>query len=166
MRTMQEWLDEYGESHRHPTNKALHWVCVPAIMFSLLGLLWLVPVPRVAEALGAWANWATLLVALAALWYLVLSPTLMIGMLVISLAMLTLVYLVVPSLPFPPWILFVAIFVVAWIGQFIGHHVEGRKPSFFKDVQFLLIGPAWLLSHLYRRPGAGRLPSGTGRPTG
>ncbi|HEX7063410.1 MAG TPA: Mpo1-like protein [Woeseiaceae bacterium] len=160
---MQQWLDEYGESHRHPTNKAVHWVCVPAIMFTVLGLLWLLPVPAFAAALGPWSNWATLAVALAAIWYLLLSPPLALGMLLISLGMLAAIAWLDATLPFPSWILFVAVFVAAWIGQFIGHRIEGRKPSFFKDVQFLLIGPAWLLSHLYGRR---RVPAGRPRSTG
>lgn len=45
------------------------------------------------------------------------------------------------------------IFVVAWIGQFVGHKIEGAKPSFFEDIQFLLIGPAWLLSFVYDKIG-------------
>jgi uncharacterized membrane protein YGL010W len=45
------------------------------------------------------------------------------------------------------------VFAVAWIGQFVGHGIEGRKPSFLEDVKFLLIGPAWLLGDLYRRLG-------------
>lgn len=148
---MQEWLDEYGESHRHPTNKAVHWVCVPAIMFTVLGLLWLVPVPAAAAALGPWANWATLVVLLTTIWYVILSPPLALGMALVSLGILALVHAIEQTLPFPSWILYLAVFTVAWIGQFIGHRIEGRKPSFFKDVQFLLVGPAWLLSHLYRR---------------
>jgi uncharacterized membrane protein YGL010W len=44
-----------------------------------------------------------------------------------------------------------AVFAIAWLGQFIGHKVEGAKPSFFKDLQFLLIGPLWLLSYVYQR---------------
>jgi uncharacterized membrane protein YGL010W len=166
MRSMQQWLDEYGESHRHPTNKAVHWVCVPAIMFTVLGLLWLLPVPAFAAALGPWANWATLVVALAAAWYVVLSPSLALGMVLISVAMLALIHWVDAVLPFRSWILFVAVFVVAWIGQFIGHRIEGRKPSFFKDVQFLLIGPAWLLSHVYRRFGTRPPAPDPHRPAG
>lgn len=164
MRTMQQWLDEYAESHRHPTNKTIHWVCVPAILFSVLGLLWLVPVPQSAAVLGPWANWATLLMVLAVVWYVVLSPALAVGMAIVAGAMLALVHQIEPGLPFPPWALYTGIFVVAWIGQFIGHEVEGRKPSFFKDVQFLLIGPAWLLADLYRHLGIDPAPSDTGRP--
>jgi uncharacterized membrane protein YGL010W len=166
MRTMQQWLDEYGESHRHPTNKSIHWICVPAILFSVLGLLWLVPVPRDVAALGAWLNWATLLVALAVIYYLVLSPSLALGMGLITLAMFGVIHWLEAAVAFPPWILFAGIFVVAWIGQFIGHEIEGRKPSFFKDVQFLLIGPAWLLADLYRHLGIREASSGAGRPTG
>jgi uncharacterized membrane protein YGL010W/LEA14-like dessication related protein len=154
---MQQWLDEYGESHRHPTNKTIHWICVPAILFSVLGLLWLIPVPQFAATIGPWANWATLVLALAVIWYLVLSPPLATGMAVIALLMLLVIRQVELGLPFPPWRLFVGIFVVAWIGQFIGHEIEGRKPSFFKDVQFLLIGPAWLLAHLYKQAGVRRI---------
>ncbi len=153
MRTMQQWLDEYGESHRHPTNKSIHWICVPAILFSVLGLLWLVPVPSGMAALGAWVNWATLVVALAVIYYLVLSPALAVGMAAIVLLMLGAIGWLATAPAFPPWTLFAGIFVVAWIGQFIGHKIEGRKPSFFKDVQFLLIGPAWLLADLYRHLG-------------
>jgi uncharacterized membrane protein YGL010W len=51
------------------------------------------------------------------------------------------------------WQVCLALFIVAWIFQFIGHKIEGKKPSFFKDLQFLLIGPAWLLSFIYQKVG-------------
>lgn len=166
MRTMRQWLDEYGESHRHPANKTIHWICVPAILFSVLGLLWLLPVPSAAAALGTWVNWATLVFALALIYYLLLSPPLAIGMAATVLLMLALVAWLVAAVTFPSWMLFAAIFVVAWIGQFIGHEIEGRKPSFFKDVQFLLIGPAWLLADLYRHFVTGYASSEPQRPAG
>jgi len=53
----------------------------------------------------------------------------------------------------PLWQLALGVFVIAWILQFIGHAVEGKRPSFFTDVRFLLIGPAWLLAFLYRALG-------------
>ena len=164
MRTMQDWLEEYGDSHRNPTNKTIHWICVPAILFSVLGLLWLVPVPQFAASAGPWLNWATLLMALAFVYYLVLSPALAAGMVMIALAMFGLIRVLEASLGTPVWMLFVGIFVLAWIGQFIGHMIEGKKPSFFKDLQFLLIGPAWLLADLYGHLGIRHLPAGRGRP--
>lgn len=153
MKTMQQWLDEYGESHRNPTNKTIHWICVPSILFSVLGLLWLIPVPQFAAAIGPWINWSVLLMVAAVLYYLVLSPNLAVGMALIAMVMFALIDRLEQAVTFPLWWLFVGVFVVAWIGQFIGHEIEGKKPSFFKDLQFLLIGPAWLMADAYRRAG-------------
>jgi uncharacterized membrane protein YGL010W len=152
MRTANQWLDEYGESHRNPVNKLLHWICVPPILLSALGLLWSLPVPDAFKVLSPWLNWATLAGATAIIYYLRLSSVLAGGIALGFVAMfLALAWLA--TLPWPLWRTCVAIFVVAWIGQFVGHAFEGKQPSFFKDLQFLLIGPLWLVSHLYRRVG-------------
>jgi uncharacterized membrane protein YGL010W len=151
MRTAEQWLEEYGESHRHPANKALHWVCVPVIVLTVLGFLRSLPVPAAFAALPG-LDWATLAVVLAVGYYLRLSPALALGaapLLILGLAALG----ALESLPWPLWASCAALFVVAWIGQFVGHAIEGRRPSFFKDLQFLLIGPLWLLADLYRRIG-------------
>ena len=134
MKAIDQWFDEYGESHRNPINKLTYWICVPLITFSVLGMLW---------AIHPWV--AMLVVGASLLFYAMLSWQIAAAMLVVSLVMLLILslmtYVFWPS---------VAIFVLAWIGQFIGHHIEGKKPSFFKDLQFLLIGPAWLLSFVFR----------------
>ncbi len=152
MRPVQEWLDEYAESHRHSTNKLLHWICVPAIVISVVGLLWALPVPAAFAAGAPWLNWGTIALGLALAYYLALSRSLGFGMVLVVIAVSVIVRWL-DTLPPPLWITCVAIFVVAWIGQFIGHVYEGKRPSFFKDVQFLLIGPLWLLAHVYRRAG-------------
>lgn len=152
MRTVANWLTEYGASHADPTNKLLHWLCVPAIVLSVMGLLWSLPVPAVFAGASAWANWASLIAAAAVLYYLALSPALAAGALLVFLALLALTH-GLSQLPWPLWLTSLVIFVVAWIGQFIGHAIEGKRPSFFKDVQFLMIGPLWLLASAYRRLG-------------
>lgn len=149
MQTIHDLLTEYGVSHQNPVNKRLHWVCVPAIVFSLLGLLWLLPVPG---DLPSWLNWATLIIALAMLYYFVVAPRLALGMLVV-VAVSVAGILALARTQLSLVIVFAVIFVLAWIGQFVGHKIEGRSPSFFKDIQFLLIGPLWLLAFLYRRWG-------------
>lgn len=151
MRTARQWLDEYAESHRHPLNKALHWICVPVIVLCVMGFLRELPVPAVFAAVPG-LDWASLGVVLAVGYYLRLSVPLALGaapLLVLGLAALGWLEL----LGWPLWASCAALFVVAWIGQFVGHAVEGRRPSFFKDLQFLLIGPLWLLDDLYRRLG-------------
>ena len=140
MKTLDAWLDEYGESHQNPVNKTIHWICVPVIYFCVFGMLW---------ALHPYAAAAGLAVALV--FYVTVSVPLAIGMLVITLAMLGAISQIPQILAVS-----VALFVLAWIGQFYGHHVEGKKPSFFKDLQFLLVGPIWLLNFVYRRLGLRR----------
>jgi len=150
MRTVAEWLGDYGASHQNATNKLLHWICVPPIVLSVMGLLWSVPVPAAFAAFSPWLNWATLAAGTAVIYYLVLSPALALGVLIAFVALLAITGWLA-HLPWPLWLTSLVIFVVAWIGQFIGHAVEGKRPSFFKDLQFLLIGPLWLMAAAYRR---------------
>jgi uncharacterized membrane protein YGL010W len=151
MRGTAYWLDEYAVSHRHPVNKALHWICVPLIVWSLIGLLWSLPAPGRAQL--DYANWASYAVAAAVLYYALLSMPLALGVLPVLAAMLFSVDALSQLAHVPLWAVSVAVFVLAWLGQFIGHAIEGKRPSFFKDVQFLFIGPIWLLASLYRRAG-------------
>ena len=136
-RTIDLLLARYGESHRHPTNELIHLVCVPLIVFSLLGLLWAIhPLAAVAASLAALG------------YYFTLSTPFALGMLAMAAAMLA-VLAAVPARSVLP--LSLALFVLAWIGQFIGHRIEGKKPSFLDDLRFLLIGPLFVLGFLYRR---------------
>ncbi|NVB37856.1 DUF962 domain-containing protein [Pseudenhygromyxa sp. WMMC2535] len=148
MRSTQQWLDAYGESHQNPTNKTIHWICIPSIIVSLLGLLAAIPGPFE----GVWLSWATAFLAFAVFYYAMLSIPLAIGMAAFGMIVLTIVNFMA-GLSTPLWASSLTIFVVAWIVQFIGHKIEGKKPSFFEDLQFLLIGPMWLLAALYRRAG-------------
>ena len=150
-RTIGEWLDAYGECHRNPVNKAFHWVCVPAITVSVLALLSALPVPAALGALRL--DWAAVVVALAMVFYLRLSPRLALGMLLVSAAALAAIRAFAAAGVAPLWGAALAVFAIAWVGQFIGHAIEGKKPSFLDDVKFLLIGPIWLLADLYRRLG-------------
>jgi uncharacterized membrane protein YGL010W len=150
MRTVEQWLQEYGESHRDSTNKTLHWLCVPVIVVSLVGLLWSLPVPQALREISPLLNWGSMVLLVGVLYYFAMSWSLALGMaLFVGLVVLTILGL--QNLPWPLWSVCLALFIVAWIGQFIGHHYEGSRPSFFKDIQFLMIGPLWLLSFVYRK---------------
>jgi uncharacterized membrane protein YGL010W len=130
-------LARYAESHQDHTNEIIHFVCIPLIVLSLLGILWAVhPVLAIAATLGSLYYYARL------------SRQFAIGMGVMGAVMLGILALM-PEMTVLP--VSIAIFVVAWIGQFIGHKIEGKKPSFFEDLRFLLIGPLFVLSFLYRR---------------
>ncbi|RHX85026.1 DUF962 domain-containing protein [Leptospira stimsonii] len=158
MKSVETWFGEYADSHRNPINKNIHWICVPLIYFTVIGLLWSIPVPSVFASVP-YLNFATISLVLALAFYIRLSPALAFGMLVLTSLMIYLI-VVLQSTVLPVMIgsyayglvdLSVTIFVLAWIGQFIGHKIEGKKPSFFKDVQFLMIGPIWLLGFVYQK---------------
>jgi len=155
MRKIDQLLSEYGESHQHETNKAIHWICVPLIFLSIVGLIASIPPGPLPSMLGSsiFSTWATVAMLLVMLYYLSLSFSLTIGMVLFSVICLVIVNFL-SKLQFAPlWLVCIVIFVVAWIGQFYGHKVEGKKPSFFKDLQFLLIGPAWLMHFIYKKIG-------------
>ena len=151
MRTMQNWLDSYSSDHQNPTNKRLHWICVPPILWSVIALLWAIPVPVGFLRPG---SWAVLAMVAAFYWYWKrshrLAAALLLAFVVLALITNTLFFeLGAAGL----CVLAVAVFVVAWVGQFIGHQYEGRKPSFLTDLSYLLIGPAWLMAKLLRKMG-------------
>lgn len=148
-RSIQQWFDEYGESHRNPTNKLIHWICVPVIFFTVVGLLWSIPLPEDVEWLRRGVV-ARIAVGLVVIFYLRLSLPIMLGMLLFSVGCLFLARWLDLHAPWPLWAICATLFALAWIGQFYGHKVEGKKPSFLKDLQFLMIGPAWLLGFIYR----------------
>jgi uncharacterized membrane protein YGL010W len=136
-RNIHSLLAQYSESHRNPTNELIHFVCVPLIVFSLLGILWAIHPVLAIAAVGA-AMW----------YYLQLSKPFAVGMLAMSILMLAILAAMPPVTVLP---LSIAVFVVSWIGQFIGHKIEGKKPSFLDDLRFLLVGPLFVLGFLYRR---------------
>ena len=138
MRKVDELFLRYGESHRNPKNEAIHWVCVPLITWSVLAALW---------ALSPTAAYVGIAIAVA--FYAWLSVRIALGM----LAVFALMVVPLTALGSRTLVVAIAVFVLAWIGQFVGHAIEGKEPSFFEDVKFLLVGPAWLLHFVYRRAG-------------
>ena len=152
MKSVEDWLNEYAESHQNPINVMIHWLCVPAITFTLLGLLSLVNYGFMINNGNYNINLATVLIIIAIFFYLRLSISLSIGMIIFT--GICMYFITIFSETYSNQELFkyyIITFVIAWIGQFIGHKIEGEKPSFFEDIQFLLIGPAWLLSFIYKK---------------
>ena len=152
-KSIQQWLDEYGSSHQNKTNKRIHWFCVPQIFWTVMAAIYMIPVPTFMAEVSPHLNWASVLSVGAILFYMRLSLPLAIGMAVFTGACYATVLAF--DAAFPGYLLWFAViwFVALWALQFYGHEVEGKKPSFFKDVQFLMIGPAWLMSFIYKKMG-------------
>ena len=159
MKKIDLLLNEYGESHQNKTNKLIHWLCVPAIFYSIVGLVWEIPLGPLADIKYngyQYLNWASLTLCLVFIYYLTLSPIITLGMIVFSIGCLYLTnitenLILEGTIGIDLWAISLIIFALAWIFQFVGHKIEGKKPSFFKDVQFLLIGPAWLMHFVYKK---------------
>ncbi|RUL74578.1 DUF962 domain-containing protein [Dyella choica] len=153
---MSEWLASYSQDHQHPVNRVLHWICVPLIVWSALALLWTAPVPESLLRPGAWAVFT---IVLAFAWYWKRSHRLGAALLVaLSILALICAWLFAPLGPTRMRWLAVGVFAIAWAGQFIGHLFEGRRPSFFTDLAYLLVGPAWLMDKLLNRIGLKEKP--------
>lgn len=150
-RPIDRWFASYSGDHVNDTNQAIHVFAVPAILWSVIALLWCIPVPGTLFKPGLWA-----VVAMFAAWLFYYRASRRLGLGMLALFVL---------LSLPTWWLHqahgtrtllwlaAAVFVVAWIAQFIGHKIEGKKPSFLTDLVYLMIGPAWVLSKLYRKLG-------------
>lgn len=141
MKTLDQWFTEYAESHQNQTNKKIHYICVPLIFMSVVGLLMSIP------SVFVMYSWAFLILFLVSIFYFRLSIKMGIQVLVFALLCMIANHFIAQY--FSLWKASLLIFALAWIGQFYGHKIEGEKPSFLKDLQFLLIGPAWVIHNLF-----------------
>ena len=131
MSKFQSLIDAYGVSHQNKTNKLIHWICVPAIFLSIVGLISVIPFPWNISLFGSLnLNWAFVALIFAFACIFLCQH--------------------INAMEYPVWI-YIGIFSVSWVFQFIGHHIEGKKPSFLQDIQFLLIGPAWLMHFIFKK---------------
>lgn len=149
MRTLEDWLGSYSEDHRNRTNRIIHWICVPAILWAVMAALWSIPVPA---SIGRPGFWCGMVVIAAFAFYWRLSRPIGIAMLVVFIVFGVFTEWLFRSIG-PSHLLWtaVAVFVLAWIGQFVGHVIERARPSFCTDLAYLLIGPAWLAAKLMRQ---------------
>lgn len=144
MSQLKSMLDEYAQSHQNSFNQKIHKVCVPAIMVSIVGLLWAIP----SSYMGEYINWGTILVVSAMAYYFILSKKYFL----IMIPVVALMYYINFLLAQTPYLLSVSVvvFIISWAFQFWGHKIEGQKPSFLKDLLFLLIGPLWVVKALFK----------------
>jgi uncharacterized membrane protein YGL010W len=147
MRTIETWFDEYERQHRHPVNRAIHAVCVPAITWSTLAVLDAVRIH--AHSAASLISGATLAVAVAGAFAVRWSRPLGAALVLVTAAMIAANRAVEVRLDTPLWIPGLAVLVVAWGAQFAGHALEGSRPAFTRDVAFLLVSPLWLLAGLF-----------------
>lgn len=154
MRKIDQLFAEYAESHQNQTNKFIHWICVPLIFFTIVGFISLIPAPHFcAPYFGCISIASIVALVLVSIFYFTLSWRICIIMLLIMLLMEHFTYAINVHFKENSLIIYLSIFIITWIFQFIGHKIEGKKPSFLKDLQFLLVGPIWLLHFILKKIG-------------
>lgn len=146
-------LAQYAETHQNPSNQLIHWVCIPLMLLSLIGLAWSVPFPHLAflGKYNGFVNWASFLIAFSGYYYYRLSPVLSYMMILLFFAVaLVVVQLEKWSMTGGPalWLVCGLIFMLSVVAQFVGYKIEGKRPSLVQELRFLLIGPAWLFKKL------------------
>jgi len=147
VKSLEAYIDEYSESHQNKTNILIHKICVPVILFSILGILKALPVP---VSWPLWCDWSILFLVSSFIYYsLFKNVRVFFALMFLVVPMVLLLEFLRPKF----FLLSLSLFVVAWIGQFIGHKIEGKKPSFFKDLFFLFIGPIWTMNTLLAQIG-------------
>ena len=150
-RPIDRWFASYSGDHQNPANQLIHVFAVPAILGSVVAMIWCIPPPGTLFNHGIWAA-----LAMFAAWafYNRLSRPIGYGMLVAFFTIGCLCRILQAELGLRGLLyLAIGMFAAAWVAQFIGHRIEGRKPSFFTDLVYLLIGPIWVLAKFYRKMG-------------
>ena len=138
MSVLTRLLESYEKNHQNPINEAIHIIAIPLIMFSILGMT---------AAFGIFLEY--ILVGIVIFYYLKLSKIAALSMLVWLLIYLGLVVLL------KPYIIEISIllFAFGWILQFLGHFIEGKRPSFFEDLRYFLIGPLFVIQKVISKFG-------------
>jgi uncharacterized membrane protein YGL010W len=144
--TVEQLFTDYQTYHRDARNKLTHYLGIPLIEYALLNFLYQIPHLTVG---GVAVDYALLFFVAVTIFYLTLSVRLAVAMTLLSLPLYLLATVT-------PWYVGVAAFVVGWVLQFLGHHIEGKKPAFLTNGAHLLIGPLWITSHLVEKLGLWR----------
>jgi len=148
MREIERLINHYGESHQNKTNVLIHAIAVPSIFFVTLGLLWSIPTPEFMTTMKV--TWAHVFIIPSLYYYFKLSGPIGAAMTLMCIAAVGGIKLL-EMYNISVWQFSLVLFVLMWVLQFVGHKIEGKKPSFFEDLRYLLVGPAWWWVHWLKR---------------
>lgn len=150
MKKVDLLFERYGESHKNHTNEFIHWVCVPLIFFSIMGLLSLIRIAILQVETVEISLISLIVILLVTVYYMRLSFIIGFIMFIAMISVQLLIEKIDKEFTYA-WLLYLMIFAISWVFQFIGHKIEGKKPSFLTDIFFLLIGPIWLLHFVLKK---------------
>jgi len=146
------WLKLYEDTHQDLTYPVIFWAAVPMVVLGTVGIMWTLPIPDEFFDISPLLNWGTAFLMAAAVYYFIISVSLAIGMLPFFIGIAAIQTWLVQS-DFSPLRVSIGLFVAGVIGLWMGHRNKSSLRPVLQDLQLMMIGPAWLLSVLYRRIG-------------
>lgn len=146
------WLQQYEQTHQDMTYPTVYWAAVPMVVLGTVGILWTLPIPDEFFEISPLLNWGTVFLMATAVYYFIISVSLAIGMLPFLLGIAGIQSWLASS-AFSPLRVSIGLLVAGIIGLWMGHRNQGSLRPVLRDLQLMMIGPAWLLSVLYRRIG-------------
>jgi len=148
MHETDDWLSRYERTHVGLENGLVYWVAVPMVVVGTVGLLWTLPVPLRFEEISPLLNWGSTFLMVTAVYYFIISVTLAIGLLPFLLGVAGIQLWLGQSL-LPATGVSMALLLAGTVGLALGR--RGHVAAVVLDLQLMMIGPAWLLSLIYRR---------------
>jgi hypothetical protein len=152
MSETERWLTDYGESHRDISFAAIYWVAVLTLVIGTVGMFWSLPVPYEFEKISPILNWGSTFLMASVVYYFIISMPLAIGMLPFVFGVAAVQIWLIES-PLSLTRISTVLFALSLAGLYLGHHANGGIRAVFRDIQLMMIAPAWLLSVLYRKFG-------------
>ena len=146
------WLKHYEDTHQDLTYPVIYWAAVPMVVVGTVGVFWNMPIPDAFFEISPLLNWGTAFLMSAAVYYFIISVSLAIGMLPFVLGVAG-IHTWLEQSDFSPLRVSIGLLAAGIIGLFMGHRNKSSLRPVLQDIQLMMIGPAWLLSVLYRRIG-------------
>ena len=152
MSETDDWLSRYAKSHSELASPIVYWAAVPMVVLGTVGLLWSLPVPDKFLEISPLVNWGSLFLMAATVYYFIISVPLAIGMLPFVIGIASIQAWLEGS-DYSPMRASLGLLIAGIVGLLLGRRNKGFIRGLFQDLQLMMIGPAWLLSVLYRRMG-------------
>lgn len=152
MSDADSWLERYEKNHRDLTYPWIYWAAVPMVMVGAVGFLWNLSVPSQFEEISPLLNWGSAFLMVTTVYYFIISLSLAIGLLPFVLGIAFAEMWIVQS-DYTPERVAAGLLSAGLIGIWLGHRNTSGFRAMIEDLQLIMIGPAWLLSIVYRRVG-------------
>ncbi len=148
----ESWLERYEQNHKNLTWPYVYWAAVPMVVIGATGVLWNLPIPAEFHEISPLLNWGSAFLMATAVYYFIISLSLAIGLLPFIVGVGAIQGWLVAS-DYSATRVTAGLLIAGILGLAMGHRNKRMLLATLEDLQTIMIGPAWLLSVIYRRAG-------------